>query len=300
MKLWGLGLVVVLGLTGCSSTIDPGFTGKSPTTAPTVSVSLPADPLQALKAISQASCDRAMNEGLVETRDADQILVIDSGSTDKTQELAKAAGAEVHNYPDWQGFAEQRNRMLRHCQCDFIFFLDADEEITASLEKEILQAMHTPEDVIWQVMWDQVAYGRTLSGMKSTGGVQRMFRAASLLRFEGVVHEKAIMTSPDLPVRKFKSKLRHHSRETIYGSILKLAQYAQLGAAKRANAGKTGGVLRGFASGFASFFQLYVLRRGFLCGAEGFLFCLFVALEAFFRYAMLRYDRDHLNKIVKR
>lgn len=233
-------------------------------------------------------------------RFADQILVIDSGSQDQTQALAHAAGAEVHDYPDWQGFAEQRNRLLCHCRCDFIFFLDADEEITPSLEKEILQAMQTSEDVIWQVLWDQVAYGRTLSRMKSTGGVQRMFRAASLLRFEGVVHEKAIMQTSDLPVRKFKSRLLHHSRETIYGSILKLAQYAQLGAAKRAKAGKTGGVLRGFASGFASFFQLYVLRRGFLCGAEGFLFCLFISLEAFFRYAMLRYDRGHLDKIVKR
>jgi glycosyltransferase involved in cell wall biosynthesis len=231
---------------------------------------------------------------------ADQILVIDSGSKDKTQELAKEAGAEVHDYPDWQGFAEQRNRMLRHCQCDFIFFLDADEQITPPLEQEILQAMHTPDDVIWQVMWDQVAYGRTLSRMKSTGGVQRMFRTASLLRFEGVVHEKAIMRTSDLPVRRFKSRLLHHSRETIYGSILKLAQYAQLGAAKRAKAGKTGGVLRGFASGFASFFQLYILRRGFLCGAEGSLFCFFVSLEAFLRYAMLRYDRDHLSNIVKR
>lgn len=231
---------------------------------------------------------------------ADQILVIDSGSIDQTQSLAITSGAEVHDYPDWQGFAEQRNRMLSHCRCDFIFFLDADEEITPSLEKEIRQAMQTPEDVIWQVLWDQVAYGRTLSAMKSTGGVQRMFRAQSLLRFEGVVHEKAIMSSSDLPVRKFKSRLLHHSRETIYGSILKLAQYAQLGASKRAKAGKTGGVLRGFASGFASFFQLYILRRGFLCGPEGFLFCLFVSLEAFFRYAMLRYDRDHLNKIVKR
>jgi len=52
---------------------------------------------------------------------ADQILVIDSGSQDQTQALAREAGAEVHDYPDWQGFAEQRNRMLRHCRCDFIF-----------------------------------------------------------------------------------------------------------------------------------------------------------------------------------
>ena len=231
---------------------------------------------------------------------ADQILVIDSGSQDQTQALAREAGAEVHDYPDWQGFAEQRNRMLRHCHGDFIFFLDADEEITPALEKEILQAMQSPDDVIWEVMWDQVAYGRALSRMKTTGGVQRMFRSASIDRFEGVVHEGAIMKTGKLPVRTFKARLLHHSRETIYGSIQKLAQYSQLGAAKRAQKGKRGGILRGFASGMASFIQLYIFRRGFLCGPEGFLYCLFVALEAFFRYAMLRYDRDHLDKIVKR
>lgn len=231
---------------------------------------------------------------------ADQILVIDSGSQDRTQALALEAGAEVHNYPDWQGFAEQRNRMLKHCRCDFIFFLDADEEITPALEKEIKQALQAGDDVIWEVMWDQVAYGRALSHMKTTGGVQRMFKSTSIDRFEGVVHEGATMKAGTLPVRTFKSRLLHHSRETIYGSIQKLAQYAQLGAAKRAQKGKAGGILRGFASGLASFIQLYIFRRGFLCGPEGFLYCLFVALEAFFRYAMLRYDREHLNKIVKR
>jgi hypothetical protein len=178
--------------------------------------------------------------------------------------------------------------------------LDADEEITPALEKEIRQAVQGGDDVIWEVMWDQVAYGRSLRWMKTTGGVQRMFRSASIDRFEGVVHEGATMKAGKLPVRTFKARLLHHSRETIYGSIQKLAQYAQLGAAKRAQKGKTGGILRGLASGLASFIQLYIFRRGFLCGPEGFLYCLFVALEAFFRYAMLRYDREHLNKIVKR
>lgn len=231
---------------------------------------------------------------------ADQILVIDSGSQDQTQVLARAAGAQVFDYPDWQGFAEQRNRLLKHCSCDFIFFLDADEEITPALEMEILQVLNQPGDAIWEVMWDQVAFGKSLSRMKTTGGVQRMFRAASIDHFEGVVHEGAKMKVAKLPVHTFKARLLHHSRETIYGSIQKLAQYAQLGAAKRAQKGKTGGVLRGFASGLTSFIQLYIFRRGFLCGPEGFLYCLFVALEAFFRYAMLRYDRDHLDKIVKR
>lgn len=231
---------------------------------------------------------------------ADQILVVDSGSLDQTQELARGAGAEVFNYPDWQGFAEQRNRLLNHCRCDFIFFLDADEEITPALEIEIKSVLNDTCDAIWEVMWDQVAFGRSLTRMQTTGGVQRMFRRESIERFEGVVHEGAKMKSGKLPVNTFKARLLHHSRETIYASIQKLAQYSQLGAIKRSKAGKTGGVLRGLSSALISFIKLYFFRRGFLCGAEGFLYCLFVSLESFFRYAMVRYDRDNLDKIVKR
>jgi len=120
------------------------------------------------------------------------------------------------------------------------------------------------------------------------------------VRYEGVVHEGAVLRDDTVPVARFNARLLHHSREAVYASILKLAQYAQLGALKRSEKGKTGGVLRGMASGFASFTQLYIFRRGFLCGPQGFLFCFFIALECFFRYAMIKYDRDALKVAAKR
>jgi glycosyltransferase involved in cell wall biosynthesis len=206
----------------------------------------------------------------------------------------------VHSHPDWQGFAEQRNRLIAHCNADYIFFLDADEQIPAELATEIQAAVQSQAQITWEVLWNQVAYGKALTLMKTTGGVQRMFPMANLLRFEGLVHEKAILQNQQTPVRKFKHRLWHYSRETVYGSLQKLAQYAQLGAAKRAEKGKSGGVLRGFASALNSFIQLYIFRRGFLCGAEGFLFCFFIALECFFRYAMLKYDHEYLTASVKR
>ena len=54
---------------------------------------------------------------------ADQVLVVDSGSSDNTVALSRQAGAEVFEYPDWQGFAVQRNRLIAHAKCDYIFFL---------------------------------------------------------------------------------------------------------------------------------------------------------------------------------
>jgi glycosyltransferase involved in cell wall biosynthesis len=231
---------------------------------------------------------------------ADQIVVVDSGSTDRTVEIAREMGAEVFVHADWQGFGPQRNHLLAHSNGDYIFFLDADEEITPELQAEIQAAVASGDDAVWEVMWNQVAYGRPLTLMRSTGGVQRMFRMASLSHYEGVVHEHAAMRPGDRPVRRFKSRLLHYSRETIHGSLVKLAQYAQLGAAKRARAGKKGGVLRGMASAFGNFTRLYIFQRGFLCGPQGFLFCFFIALECFFRYAALEYDKEYLQALSKR
>lgn len=244
--------------------------------------------------------ERRIRQCIESARFADQIVVVDSGSQDQTVALAQSLGAQVHLHPDWQGFAEQRNRLIAQCRCDYLFFLDADEVFTPELAAEVQAAVASGRNAVWEVLWNQVAYGRPLTRMKTTGGVQRLFRFDNLLRFEGVVHEGAVLREPATPVLTCRGRLLHYSRETVYGSLQKLAQYAQLGALKRAQKGKRGGVLRGMASGLASFIQMYFFRRGFLCGPQGFLFCFFIALECFFRYAMLYYDREHLNASVKR
>lgn len=239
-------------------------------------------------------------EGCIHSaRFADQIVVIDSSSHDGTQEIAGRLGAQVVEYSDWQGFGEQRNRALAQVTSDYVFFLDADEIITPALQAEMQAAVRSGQDAIWKVVWTQVAFGKPLNLMAHSGGVRRMFKTQSLLRFEGAVHERA-MTVTDLPVVTFKSRLLHYSRESVYGSLLKLAQYVQLGAAKRAAQGKRGGLLHGMASAFSIFFKNYILRRGFLCGAAGFLHCYIIAQECFFRYAALAYDQHDNNFMSKR
>lgn len=230
---------------------------------------------------------------------ADEIVVVDSASTDDTVAIAESMGAQVHVYGDWQGFAVQRDRLLQHASGDYIFFLDADEEFTPELEAELKEVMASGDKSVRELRWIQVAFGRPLTRMRSSGSVQRLFWRTDIERFDGVVHEHAVMrVKRDL--RRFKHRLLHYSRESIHGSLLKLAQYAQLGAVKRAKLGKTGGIWRGFLSAASNFFRLYILQRGFMCGPQGFLYCLFVSLESFFRYVALRYDRQQMETLVKR
>ena len=231
---------------------------------------------------------------------ADQLIVVDSGSTDDTVAVAQSLGAEVHVHADWQGFAVQRNRLLKHATGDYIFFLDADEEITPALQTAIQDAVRSGERAVWKIEWSVVAYGKELTWFLSQSSLERLFRRDMLLRYEGAVHEAAVLSEPQAPRHVFKPRLRHFSRQTIRGSLQKLTQYSMLGAAKRAETGKKGGVLRGLASGLAIFIRLYVVRLGFMGGGPGFLFCFFIALECFFRYAALHYDRPYLSTDVGR
>lgn len=222
---------------------------------------------------------------------ADQILVVDSGSQDDTVAIAQSLGAEVHTYADWQGFAVQRNRLLQHATGDYVFFLDADEEMGPDFQKELQAIVSSGQQGVWKIRWRMVAFGHELKYLRSTSLVERLFVRESVEGFTGVVHEQAQLRQA-LPRMNMRAPLLHYSRDSVRDSLQKLTQYVVLGAAKRASQHKKGGVLRGLASGTSMFVRLYILHFGFLCGGAGFLYCLFVALEAFFRYAALGYDSE--------
>ncbi len=231
---------------------------------------------------------------------ADQVIVVDSGSTDGTVELASRMGAQVHHYPDWQGFGPQRTRLLQHVQADYVFFLDADEVISPTLRDELLDVVSKNANVVGKIRWNTFAFGKELRHFVNRSSLERFFKVDNLERYEGAVHEHAVLKIADAHRFVFRAKLDHHTRQTVKGSLEKLTQYAMLGASKRAQRGKRGGVLRGLLSSTVVFFRLYVLRLGFTGGGAGFLLCWFVALEFFFRYAALHYDRETLSGSVKR
>lgn len=231
---------------------------------------------------------------------ADQIVVMDSGSTDETVAIAKTHGAHVVVEPHWKGFAHQRNLLLERCTTDYIFFLDADEVITPELEGEIRAALLQDAPAVWETHWLEIAFGKKMTQLASRKSLPRLFPRAQLVSFSGVVHESATLTDPALPRHKFQAPLLHYSRETVHDSLKKLTQYSMLGAAKRQKKGRSGGVFRGVLSGGWMFIRLYFFKRAFLAGGPGFLYSLFIALEFFFRQAALRYDRASLRNDIRR
>lgn len=220
---------------------------------------------------------------------ADQLLVIDSGSSDSTLEIARSYGAEVHIYDDWQGFGVQRNRALSLCHCKYIFFLDCDEVISVNLAQEIRAASQQGHISCGLIRWDDHVFGKRLRGIHQTKGISRLFKVDTLSGFDGVVHEGAnFRGAPQTAL--FQARLTHYSRRSIYQSILKLAQYSQLGAIKLQSSNHRTGVVVGLVHALPRFMNLYIFKLSFLSGEEGFLYSLFVALEVFFKYCAARYD----------
>ncbi|HXE21399.1 MAG TPA: glycosyltransferase family 2 protein [Rhodoferax sp.] len=231
---------------------------------------------------------------------ADELVVVDSGSSDNTVALARAFRAQVFVHADWQGFAVQRNRLLTHASGDYVFFLDADEEITPTLQQELRAAVQAGARAVGCVRWRVVAFGRELRHFRSQAPVERLFRRDQLQRFEGAVHERAVLADEPVPRQVLQGALLHYSRDSVRASLEKLTQYAMLGAAKRARSGKPGGIAVGMAYGTSVFIRLYFFKLGFLDGGAGFLFCYFIALECFFRCVAQRYDSASLTETVGR
>ena len=202
---------------------------------------------------------------------ADQLLVVDSGSTDNTVAIAQSLGAEVHSYPDWQGFAVQRNRLLAHSRGDYVFFLDADEVMTPAFAQELQAIVSSGEQAVWTIRWRMVAYGHELKYFRSQSQIERLFVRALVKEYTGVVHEQAQLHAlpggAAVPRRLIKARLLHYSRTTVRGSLEKLTQYVMLGAAKRAEAAGSCGAWRRAG------------RCSCVCMCSGWAFC--VAARAF-------------------
>lgn len=273
-----------------------------PHTAPLAPGRAPAGAQRPRLTIAVLACneERHIRQCLQSAAFADEVVVVDAGSTDRTVEIARSMGAAVHVHADWHGFAVQRNRLLDHASGDFVFFLDADEVISPAFQKELLAIVAQDDrQAVWCIRWQLVAFGRVLPRTMSRTRVVRLFPRQLIERFEGVVHEEALLRAP-APRKDIQALLVHYTNPDVSTSMSKVMQYAMLGAAKRKTQGKRGGVLRGLAAALVAFVRYYLLRLGLLGGGAGFLYCFFKALESFLRYAALRYDYERLSDDVQR
>jgi glycosyltransferase involved in cell wall biosynthesis len=216
---------------------------------------------------------------------ADQIVVLDSGSTDKTQQLARDLGAEVSEERNWQGFGVQKNRALALARCDWVLSIDADERVTPSLRAEILQTLKDPAHEVYTLSRLSSYCGQYIlhSGW-NPDHVTRLFRRSCATFSSELVHEKVITS---YPVGALAAPLLHESFLDFEAVLDKTNRYSTAGAQMLHKKGQSASVGKAIARGLWAFFRTYVIRRGFLDGRMGLVLAISNAEGTYYRYLKL-------------
>ena len=202
------------------------------------------------------------------------IVVVDSGSTDATYEIASTFGARVFTEP-WMGFAAQKNSAIAHAKGDWILSIDADEEVSPALAAEIHALLDgEPKFSAYSIPRLNHFLGQPLRhGGYWPDPKVRLFRRGTASFPDRAVHESLQATGP---VGQLGGHLIHHCYRTLEEYIEHMNRYSTVGAGMLVASGRAPQSLIGLLNGAilnpaATFFYNYVLRLGFLDGIEGLL-----------------------------
>lgn len=217
---------------------------------------------------------------------AQQIVVVDTQSTDQTLEIAKNHGALLSQPPDWPGFGPQKNRALELATEEWVLSLDADERLTPALRSEILTAIHHPAHVncfaIPRLSWYCGRFIRH-SGW-NPDYVDRLFKRGTAHFSDDLVHERLI---PQGPVAKLENPMLHYSFMNYSQVLQKIDRYSTASAEQAFARGKTSSPAKAVLHGAWSFLRTYFLRAGFLDGPQGFALAISNGQGTYYRYMKL-------------
>ena len=197
---------------------------------------------------------------------ADEIIVVDSGSTDDATAIAREMGAKVYEH-DWPGFGLQKNRALGYATSDWVFSIDADERVTPELRAELEQVMRDDKA--------EGYYCPRLSQFCGTfihhGGwypdyVLRLFKRDAGRFSDSLVHESVQLNGASA---KLKSPLLHYSYLTMNDVERKVEHYSSAAAQQMFQAGRRSNLAGAALSAGWAFVRTYFIRLGVLDGVAG-------------------------------
>ncbi|MBI4656307.1 MAG: glycosyltransferase family 2 protein [Elusimicrobia bacterium] len=214
---------------------------------------------------------------------ADEIVVVDSRSTDKTVQIVESLDAKIF-IEDWKGYGPQKNSAISKCRNQWVLVLDADERIPPETQEEIAETLKHPAADAYSFPRKNLLRDKWI---KHAGfwpdRVIRLVKKNQGFFSEGV-HEKWVARDT---LKELKKPIEHLSFSGYSDMLHKLNSYSSSIAAELKHKGKTSNGFTAVFHGLGMFFKIYVLKSGFLEGLDGLVIALTKAGGSFFKYAKL-------------
>lgn len=229
-------------------------------------------------------------------RDFAEIVIVDSGSTDNTLEIAHRYTDKVYSH-EWLGDGPQRQIAIGYCQQNWVLNLDADEMVTEDLKQEIIEAIKNPQIKAYRVKFNDYFMSGFHSGGSKMNAKVRMFRRDSVVFQQKIVHASA----PDVVGRtgQLKNPVMHYGDMTIENKLNKNNIYSSLMVKEKLLQDKTPSIFKLILVFPSAFIKSYFLRRNFLNGRRGFIGSMINAFYGFLKEAKMyehKLAQDTLKK----
>lgn len=238
---------------------------------------------------------RKIEDCLKSVKFADEIIVIDSGSTDSTREICLRYTTHVYQNTPWPGFGAQKNIALSYAKFPWVLSIDADERIMPELKKQILNTIaRTDSQSAYLIPRSSSFCGQFMrfSGW-APDYVLRLFRRNEAKFSDDFVHERIILKNKSDKIGKLSSPLIHYAVDNVSQAAKKMHSYAELSAKNKWKNRKKSNLLIASLRGTWSFIRTYILQLGFLDGVKGIVLARFNASGTYRKYALLQQLNRH-------
>jgi glycosyltransferase involved in cell wall biosynthesis len=215
---------------------------------------------------------------------ADDIVIVDSGSTDRTAEIAREHGARLVQ-KEWLGFGRQKQFAVEQAKHDWVLCVDADERVSPELATSIEMALAAPVSPVYRMPRRNRFLGRWLAhGEGYPDWSPRLFNRQNARWSDDLVHEKVLYA---VTPGTLAGDLMHDSADDLSAYLERQNRYTTLAARQAFEQGRSAGVVHLALSPVVRFIKFYLLRLGFLDGVPGLLHISIGCMNSYIKYAKL-------------
>lgn len=240
--------------------------------------------------------ERCLQRCLESVHKAAEIIVLDSGSTDATVEIARAYTDKVY-LTDWQGYGIQKQRALEHATSQWLLNLDADETISEEFFAEMMAMIQSDKYDALRVPIRMSFYGKPLRFSASPERHVRIFKREGARYSNDIVHEKIILPEA-CRIGRMRTAITHDSYADLHHAVHKMNRYSSYSAKIRLEKhGMKRSLYGTIAAAFWMFIRTYILQLGFLDGRAGLVMALLQSEGAFYRHLKQVYPDRNLSQL---